>query len=125
MTKAAALYQFFASFGLAAFEENCVPSDDDAPAFPYLTYNVATGDFDSEVALSVNLWYRSSSWLVANEKAEEISKKIGRGGVMLKCDGGAIWIKRGSPFAQSMGDPEDNLIKRKYINITAEYLTVD
>lgn len=125
MTKAAALYNFYSSFGIPAFEENCVPSDDEAPNFPYLTYNVTTGDFGGEIALIVNLWYRSESWVAANAKAEEISAKIGRGGVMLKCDDGAIWLKRGSPFSQSMGDPEDNLIKRKYINITAEFLTAD
>jgi hypothetical protein len=47
------------------------------------------------------------------------------GGKTLPCDGGAIWIKRGSPFSQNMGDPNDDLVKRKYINITAEFFTAD
>lgn len=122
MTKAAALYNFYSSFGLTAYEENSVPED---ASFPYLTYNVSTGSFGEDNAMYINLWYRSTSWTGINAKTEEISAAIGRGGKVIKCDGGAIWLKRGSPFAQSMGDPEDDLIKRKYINITAEFLTAD
>lgn len=122
MTKAAALQNFFESFGLPVFEENSVPSGE---AYPYITYNLSTGSFDEEIPLTASLWYRGYSWLKANAKSEEISAAIGRGGKMIPCDGGAIWVKRGSPFSQSMGDPEDDLIKRKYINITAEFFTAD
>ena len=126
MTKAGALYQFYSSFGIPAYEENCVPTGDDAPRYPYLTYNVVTDSFgDGETALYCSLWYRSTSWVDVNAKTEQISERIGRGGTFLSCDGGAIWIKRGSPFAQSMRDSADDLIKRKYINITAEYITAD
>jgi hypothetical protein len=45
------------------------------------------------------------------------------GGKIIKCDGGRIWIKRGQPFAQNMGDESDDLIKRKYLNVTIEYFT--
>ena len=55
----------------------------------------------------------------------EISQRISRGGKIIPCDGGAIWLKRGQPFAQNMGDESDDLIKRKYLNITAEYMTAD
>lgn len=126
MTKAAALYQFFSSFGLTAYEENSVYDMDEAPSFPYLTYELNTDSFsDTSTSLSCSLWYRSTSWVQANDKVEEISKAIGIGGIMLKCDGGYIWIKRGSPFAQSMGDDSDDMIKRKYINISADFFTVD
>lgn len=125
MTKAAAIYQFWKSFGLPTYEENSVPTGDNAPAFPYLTYQFATDDFGKEVALTGSLWYRSTSWTQANEKAEEISKAIGRGGKMLPCDGGAVWIKKGTPFAQNMGDESDDKIKRKYLNLVVEYFTAD
>ena len=125
MTKAAALQNFFSSFGLPAYEESSVPTGADAPAFPYLTYSVVTGSLGEECALSLNLWYRTSSWLESNAKTEEIGYTIGRGGKVIRCDGGAVWIKRGIPFAQSMSDPEDDYIKRKYMNITAEFLTAD
>ena len=132
MTKAGALYQFFSSFGIEAYEETLVPTGDEAPKFPYLTYQLVTDSFENEVQIPVSLFYYSEASLLAlNEKTEEISKRIGRGGVMLDCDGGKIWLKRGSPFAQTMGDESDRTvstdktIKRKYINITAEFLTAD
>ena len=122
MTKAAAIYQFWNSFGLAAYEENSVP---DEVAFPYITYQFVTDGFDREIPLTASIWYRSESWTGINAKTEEISQKISRGGKVIHCDGGAIWLKRGQPFAQSMGDESDNLIKRKYLNITAEFMTAD
>ena len=122
MTKAAAIYQFWNSFGLTAYEENTVPSD---TTFPYITYQLVTDSFDSEISLTASIWYRSESWTSINSKTEEISKKISRGGKIIPCDGGAIWLKRGQPFAQNMGDESDYLIKRKYMNITAEFITAD
>ena len=122
MTKAAAIYQFWNSFGLTAYEENTVPDD---AAFPYITYQLVTDSFDREIPLTASLWYRSESWTGINAKTEEISHKISHGGKIIACDDGAIWLKRGQPFAQNMGDESDDLIKRKYINITAEFITAD
>lgn len=122
MTKAAAIYQFWSSFGLTAYEENTVPTD---AIFPYITYQLVTDSFDREIPLTASLWYRSESWTAINAKTEEISQKISRGGKIVSCDGGAIWMKRGQPFAQNMSDESDDLIKRKYLNITAEFMTAD
>ena len=122
MTKEAALYNFWSMFGLPAYEENAVPSDAE---FPYITYQVVTDSFGNDVALTGSVWYRSTSWKEANAKAQEISNILSRGGVTIACDGGIIWLKRGVPFAQSMGDESDELIKRKYLNITAEFMTAD
>ena len=120
MTKAAAIYQFWNGFGLTAYEENTVPAD---AAFPYITYQLVTDSFDREVAVAASLWYRGESWTAINAKTEEISAHIGLGGKIVKCDGGRIWIKRGQPFAQNMGDESDDLIKRKYLNVNIEYFT--
>ena len=122
MTKSAAIYQFWSSFGLTAYEGNTVPDD---ATFPYITYQLVTDSFDREVQATASIWYRSESWTAINAKTEEISQKISRGGKIIHCDGGAIWLKRGQPFAQSMGDESDDLIKRKYLNITAEFMTAD
>lgn len=122
MTKAAAIYQFWSSFGLTAYEENTVPDD---TVFPYITYQLVTDSFDREIPLTASIWYRSESWTAINAKTEEIGQKISRGGKIISCDGGAIWMKRGQPFAQNMGDESDDLIKRKYLNITAEFMTAD
>ena len=122
MTKAAAIYRFWNSFGLTAYEENSVPDDAD---FPYITYQLVTDSFCREAMSTASIWYRSEGWTAINAKTEEISQTIGRGGKVVPCDGGAIWLKRGQPFAQSMGDESDDLIKRKYLNITAEFMTAD
>ena len=122
MTKAAAIYQFWSGFGLTSYEENTVPTD---AAFPYITYQLVTDSFDREVAATASLWYRGESWTAINAKTEEISKKIGASGKKIAVDGGGIWIKRGRPFAQNMGDESDDLIKRKYINISIVFITQD
>ena len=124
-TKAATIYEFWNSFEMPAYEENSVPTGEDAPKFPYITYQLVTDSLGNEVAMTASLWYRGTSWVEANAKTEEISQRIGRKGAVFNCNGGKIWIKRGTPFAQNMGDESDNLIKRKYLNITAEYLTAD
>ena len=130
MTKAAAIYQFWNSFGIKAYEENTVIDADEEenpvePTFPYITYQLVTDSFDREVAATASLWYRSESWTAINAKTEEISAHIGLGGKIIKCDGGRIWIKRGQPFAQNMGDESDDLIKRKYLNLTFEFMTTN
>ena len=122
MTKAAAIYQFWSGFGLTAYEENTVPDD---AVFPYITYQLVTDSFDREIPLTASIWYRSEIWKEINAKTDEISQKISRGGKIISCDGGAIWLKRGQPFAQNMRDESDDIIKRKYLNITAEFMTAD
>lgn len=123
MTKTAALHSFYSSFGLTAYEENSVPDDAE---FPYITYSITTDSFGNySTAMTFSLWYRSTSWNAINAKCEEISAAIGLGGQLVECDGGKIWIKRGHPFANSMGDANDELIKRKIINVSADYLTLN
>lgn len=124
MTKAAALQGFWKSFGLEAFEENAVPTGDDAPEFPYITYELVTDDLGNDTAMSASLWFRGSSWVPANAKADEIGARLGYAGVRLACDGGCIWLRRGTPFAQSMGDPDDNMIRRKVLSAYAMFLTI-
>lgn len=126
MTKAAAIYAFFAAFGLDTYEENSVYSLENPPAFPYLTYEMNTDSFgDYDTSISFSLWYRSASWSAANAKVEEISAAIGRGGKVVPVDGGYILIMRGSPFAQSLGDPSDDMIKRKLLQLKMRFYTND
>lgn len=122
MTKEEALHSFYSSFGLEAFEEHSVPTGEDAPAFPYITYSVAYGDFGTETALYADIWYRDTTWVGVIAMTDKIKEKIGRGGLFLSCENGAIWIRRGSPFSVSMGDEEDGLIRRNHLNITAEFI---
>ena len=122
MTKGAALQSFFNSI-MPAYAETSVPDD---AAFPYLTYQLALNAWDSgETALSINMWFYTTSEAVPNAKTQELSDAIGYGGVTLPCDGGFIWLKRGSPWCQNLQDDTDQNIKRRYINVTAEYMTLN
>lgn len=120
MTKDKALHAWFSQF-LTAYPTSNVPED---ATFPWLTYELITGALDSgEISLTVNLWYYTESEAIPNVKAQEISTAIGYGGTVIPCDGGYIWIKRGTPWCQNIADETDKNIKRRYLNITAEYLT--
>ena len=122
MTKGAALQAFFGGI-MTAYASSAVPND---ATLPYLTYDLITSAWgDGEVGLTVNMWFRTTSEKEPNEAVDKLSKAIGLGGVQLPCDDGIIWLKRGSPWAQSLTDETDKTIKRRYINVTAEYLTID
>lgn len=122
MTKGEALQAFFERF-LPAYAASAVPED---VTFPYLTYELITDAWDGgEVGLTVNLWYYTTGEAAPNAKAQELSDAIGLGGVSIPCDGGFIWLKRGSPWCQSLYDASDSHIKRRYLNVAAEYMTLN
>lgn len=128
MTKDKALYAFFSGFGLPAYPDNAVLNENGEPdvVLPYLTYTPVFDAWGGEpVSLTVNLWYRTESEAIPNAKAQEIANSIGRDGVNVPCDGGTIWIKRGSPFSKNLADEVDPAIKRRYISVTAQYNTED
>lgn len=129
MMKEAAIQKFFEQFGIPAYPQTAVPDD---VTFPFLVHNFPTDAFDGESngqSGTVYLRYYTTSETVPDMKAQEISDAIGRGGVSLKCDGGYIWLKRGSPFKinapQEQGTEETKFLKTKQLNITAEYLTLN
>lgn len=123
MTKGAALQTFFNGFSVPAYPVSSVP---EKAEMPYLTY---TPVFDAwggyPVSLTVNLWYLTEGEAEPSAKAQEISDALGTGGITLPCDGGYIWLTRGSPWCQSLTDSTNASIKRRYLNITAEYLTLN
>lgn len=122
MTKEQALHQFFNSFGIIGYRNTSVPDD---VIFPYLTYDAPISSFEEDpVSITLNLYYYTDSEADPDAKAEEIRNFIGMGGKIMHWGGGAIWFKWGSPWCQSLVDDTNKNIKRRYINITAEYLTI-
>ena len=122
MTKEQALHAFFNKFGIAGYRNTSVP---DGAVFPYLTYTCPVASFESDpVSITVHTYHYTDSEAIPDEVAEQIRKAIGMGGVLLNCDGGAIWLKWGVPWCQSIYDDTDKTLKRRYINITAEFLTI-
>ncbi len=113
------LATFWKSFGIPAYDESSVP--DTAP-LPRITFSVSMAGFGEPVLLSASIWYRSNSWAEITVKMYEIFNRLGPGGEVLPCDGGYLWLKRGTPFAQRIND-EDTAIRRYYLNVEADYLT--
>ena len=124
MTKDKAIHAFFSAAipGVTAYPASSVPEDAD---LPYLTYETASGAFgEGEYAIGVNLWFQTESEAIPNGAAQTLSAHIGYGGKTIPCDGGYIWIKRGSPFMRAIPEPNYRL-KRRFINLTAEDLTAN
>lgn len=123
MTPEAAIYEFMSGFGIPAYAATATPSD---AAFPYITYDLVLGEWlQGEVNVPVNVWYRTDSEAAPNAKVREISKALGLSGVTVPCDGGMLWLKKGSPWAQAVRvEGEDEKVKRRYVNINIEYLTI-
>ena len=118
MDKQQAIYSFWSSFGIPAYDENSVPDD---VQMPYITYNVSTGSIGDITIMSASVWYRANSWTYLDNMTNRISNYIGYGGITLPIDNGMIWVKRSSPFSQRMAD--DGEVKRTLLTIAAEYIT--
>lgn len=119
MNKIQALHSFWSGFDLKAYDETSVPDD---AALPYITYEVSSDSFGNKLAQSASLWYRDSSWASITEKEQQISEYITRGGRTVAFDGGAMWIRKGTPWVQRMSEPSDDMIRRIVLNIQIEFL---
>lgn len=119
MDKAQALYEFWAGFGLPAYDEQVVPDDAE---LPYITYETATGSLGDVLMLSASLWYSSTSWRGVTAMANHIEAMIG-GWKAMPIDGGLLKITKGAPFTRRLGDPDDPKIKRIILQIQAEFLS--
>lgn len=124
MTPEACIQEFMSSFGIPAYASTATPSDAE---FPYLTYDLVIGEWmQGEVNMPVNIWYHTDSEAEPNAKVREMSARLGIPGVTRPCDGGMLWFKKGSPWAQAMRvEGEDEKVKRRYVNINVEYFVLD
>lgn len=119
MDKLQAYNNFWNSFGCNAYNEASTPED---AAMPYITYEGAEDEFGHSLALTASLWNRSSSWVTLVELKKQIEAAISRGGAMIQYDGGAFWIRKGSPWAQRMDDESDDSVKRIVMNLIVEFI---
>ena len=120
-------YEFWSQFGVPAYEENSVPDIKDMPdpKYPYITYEAAAGGFDDQIPITASIWDRSNSWEKADKLADEIEHYI-RLSNATRYDKGMYRVYIGyNTFAQNMGDPDDDLIKRKLLNVYFEFMQVD
>lgn len=122
MDKDIVIHRFWAGFGVPAYDENSVP-DEQRNVFPRITYDIVQGDTFDQVAMSGSVWDRSTSWDGVYDVFNQINDSLSNGGVILPCDGGGLWIKKASPWAQRMGDESDDSVRRIFMNISVEFIT--
>lgn len=116
MTKSQAIYQFFNSFGVKAYEESTV--EDNAP-FPYITYSEIDAE---EFVMSISVWDRGTNWSRVMDITNKIARRLGEFGFsLITFDGGYYMLYQEDPFYQRMKD-EDDTIRRVYINIGGKRL---
>ena len=121
MDKFRVLDDFWNSFEWPAYNEYSVPDD---IHYPYITYNVTTSDLDHSVSTYANLWDRSSSWENISLKTLEIEDYLTTmDPPTIRFDTGRLYITKGSPFSERMQEPNDEMVKRVYINVTMEYFS--
>lgn len=118
MTAEQAIHAFWSSFGITAYDENSVHDD---AQLPYITYSLSVDTFNNTVLNTINIWYRSMSWINVTEKAKEIINTITDGGISIPTDNGIIRMNLGNPIYNRMGEENKN-IKRIRMNIETEYI---
>lgn len=116
-----AQYQFWNSFEIPAYEENSVPDIKDI-TYPYITYQAMSGGFGTTLSVTASIWDENTSWQRIDEIADTMERTIS---LMLPVsyDGGMyrVW-KDETPFAQNMGDPDNDKIRRKVISVNFEFM---
>lgn len=108
---AKALYNFFSGFGLDAYVEYAPPEDAE---LPYITYQLIEPGWSDIGTIYARVWYRSTSYTAINAKVDEISAAVGEG-ISLRTDNGAVYLTRGTPFAQNMPMEGDDTLKVVYL----------
>lgn len=116
-----ALYAFWNSFSVPAYEENSVPTGIDSPGFPRITFPMVTSGFGETARIFVSVWTRSDSWAEAVRISDSIETALKNGGKCLLHDSGMVWIVPAEPFARGTGDPNDSEVKRMLLDITLRF----
>lgn len=132
MNKQQAYNSFWSGFGVLAFEENAMPSDDIinemikagvvASKYPYITYQVIVDDLDHPVFPTASIYDKSSSWERADVLSNLISNRIQTMNT-IRLDNGRMFITKGTPFSQHMREEGDSSIRRIVLNLGIEFFT--
>ena len=131
MDKQEAYNAFWSEFGVLAFEENSVPTQDvlesiaktmNLPSDRYIAYQVLIDDLDHPVFPTASIYHKSTSWEEADKLANTISNRIQTMNT-IRLDNGRMFITKGSPFAQHMLESEDLSIRRVILNLGVEFFT--
>lgn len=107
------------ALGLACFVEGDVPEGE---RMPYATHRIPTGTFGDVSSVEVDVWCERGHAEEADAHALRLREALGLGGAIVPCDGGAVLLRRGTPFSQPV---PDGRAERRYVNVDIEWLTSD
>lgn len=114
-----ALNTFFNGFGIPGYLEDNIPP---AVSLPYLTYKpTIPGGWNETTSFHARLWYPSKGGRAPILQTEDtISAAIPRGGLTIKCEGGAILLdKDDKDWAQPLNNtPEGYLCEYLIFELT-------
>lgn len=114
-----ALNTFFNGFGIPGYLEDNIPP---AVSLPYLTYKpTIPGGWNETASFHARLWYPSKGGRAPILQTEDtISAAIPRGGLTIKCEGGAILLdKDDKDWAQPLNNtPEGYLCEYLIFELT-------
>ena len=114
-------YQFWASFGVPAYEENSVP-DEAEVSYPYITFPRVLGGFGGRTNVTPSIYDKSFSWERADALANAVYNALENGGATIDYDGGQIWIIRDDDnFANGIGNPDDDMIRRLRLSVFYDF----
>lgn len=108
-----ALNAFFNSFGIPGYLEDNIPP---GATLPYLTYQpVIPGGWNESSGFHARLWYPSSGGRVPILQTEDAIGTALADGLTIECEGGAILLRTGSPWAQLLDNPPEGYLC-EYLN---------
>lgn len=107
------------ALGIKCHTEGDVPTD---ARVPYATHRIPTGTWGATSSMEVDVWCEHGHTAEAAGYAGRLRTALGMGGAIVPCDGGAVVLRRGTPFAQPVADDR---AERMYVNVDIEYLTAD
>ena len=114
-----ALNTFFNGFGIPGYLEDNIPP---AVSLPYLTYKpTIPGGWNETASFHARLWYPSKGGRAPILQTEDtISAALPRGGLTIKCEGGAILLdKDDKDWAQPLNNtPEGYLCEHLIFELT-------
>lgn len=106
-----------AALRLPCYVEGDAPTTAKAP---YVTHRIPTSSFGDVNSIEVDVWHTKGHAAEADALCKRLYRALGYGGQMVICDGGAVVLRRGTPFSQPVADDK---AEHRYINVDIEYLT--
>ncbi|MFQ9100234.1 MAG: hypothetical protein ACLR50_15570 [Segatella copri] len=108
-----ALNTFFNGFGIPGYLEDNIPP---GAELPYLTYQpTIPGGWNDEASFHARLWYPSAKGRTPILQTEDKISAALADGLTIECEGGAILLRKGSPWAQPLDNPPEGYLC-EYLN---------